>query len=489
MRHVTVLLSAVFGLATTVAACGSESAATFGSARGRIIGGQLDATHLAVVAVMLDAGVCTGTIVRTDPVTGVGWVLTAAHCVDGKKAAYVRMVDDYTVGQNDPQPYLRATDFVVSETVRHPGYVALTGTTPPQNDFAVLRILGVDASTPVIPILPANLDDLAIGKSVVEVGYGKISGVVDAGDNSKRRSVTTTLTKVSATELETSYAIGSTCQGDSGGPSLYVSGGKEYVAGVTSYSDSDCKVYAVAERVASALAWIDGEVNKAPALSGCNLCREVSTVGSHACHAAYERCNSDAECAALRDCRSTCSTAACFATCESKHPLAVGPLLAWVNCACLGECKSKCGSVSACGNVPKCSVDVGLTACGKCQEASCCSEVTTAAHEPVGNRCLATKGTFAGCASNAAYKAVEACRASKCAADCGLAPPSSSAPPLAEAPPEGDAGSAPPAPAAAPPAEDSGCAVVGRASSAPTSSASWVAMALLAWARRRRRVP
>ncbi|MEI2616649.1 MAG: trypsin-like serine protease [Thermomicrobiales bacterium] len=76
---------------------------------------------------------------------------------------------------------------------------------------------------------------------------------------------------MSATELETSYAIGSTCQGDSGGPSLYVSGGKEYVAGVTSYSDSECKVYAVAERVSSALAWIDGEVNKAPALSGCNL--------------------------------------------------------------------------------------------------------------------------------------------------------------------------------------------------------------------------
>ena len=46
-----------------------------------IINGQLDNSRQAVVVVAGNGGLCSGTIVQTNPQSGVGWALTAAHCV------------------------------------------------------------------------------------------------------------------------------------------------------------------------------------------------------------------------------------------------------------------------------------------------------------------------------------------------------------------------------------------------------------------------
>ena len=43
-----------------------------------IINGEVDTTHQAVVAVLGNDRLCSGTIVQTDPQNEIGWVLTAA---------------------------------------------------------------------------------------------------------------------------------------------------------------------------------------------------------------------------------------------------------------------------------------------------------------------------------------------------------------------------------------------------------------------------
>src|SRR2546430_11092494 len=71
-----------------VAACSSTSSPkseSTGTTASPIINGQLDTTHDAVVAIALqqgnEGGLCSGTIVKIDAATNIGWVLTAAHCV------------------------------------------------------------------------------------------------------------------------------------------------------------------------------------------------------------------------------------------------------------------------------------------------------------------------------------------------------------------------------------------------------------------------
>ncbi len=60
------------------------------ASRQAIINGQLDTTHQAVVALIGRNSICSGTIVQTDPQRGIGWVLTAAHCVDDVPQAIIQ---------------------------------------------------------------------------------------------------------------------------------------------------------------------------------------------------------------------------------------------------------------------------------------------------------------------------------------------------------------------------------------------------------------
>src|SRR4051794_6747396 len=68
-----------------------------GVERGPILGGALDTTHSAVVAVLGADFECTGTIVQVKG--AIGYVLTAAHCCDATAhPLQVVMGNDYNSG-------------------------------------------------------------------------------------------------------------------------------------------------------------------------------------------------------------------------------------------------------------------------------------------------------------------------------------------------------------------------------------------------------
>ncbi len=99
--------TATFGLAVTLtltAGCSSLADAPSGDERvtrtqQAIIGGALDTTHAAVVTLRSAPSgggffECSGTLVKIDPATGVGWVLTAGHCLSNWKPQTVLLGED-----------------------------------------------------------------------------------------------------------------------------------------------------------------------------------------------------------------------------------------------------------------------------------------------------------------------------------------------------------------------------------------------------------
>lgn len=104
-----------------------------------------DATHEAVIALaggFGGTGGCTGTIVRLIPVHGrLGWVATAAHCViDGRQGS--RSAAPTTTSRAASS----TASSIVYDSRFDPGNIA------GGYDFAIVRIAGVDAATPVIPL-------------------------------------------------------------------------------------------------------------------------------------------------------------------------------------------------------------------------------------------------------------------------------------------------------------------------------------------------
>ena len=144
------------GLCAALAACSSVDVPAdngMGAVGSPIVGGSPDTTHSAVVALLMEgaqgtAGACTGTIVKKDG--SVGYVLTAAHCVNTLKPYAVVEANDYAA----PSAFV----YKVLDYKFHPDYSA---TTDPE-DVAVVRILGVTADTPTIPVTAAS-DGLAPG--------------------------------------------------------------------------------------------------------------------------------------------------------------------------------------------------------------------------------------------------------------------------------------------------------------------------------------
>ena len=82
--------------AALVVACSSSDPPSelVGQSSSAIINGQLDTTHQAVVMLYSQsgdkAGLCSGTIVKIDPTTHIGWVATAAHCVEAQPSIVIQ---------------------------------------------------------------------------------------------------------------------------------------------------------------------------------------------------------------------------------------------------------------------------------------------------------------------------------------------------------------------------------------------------------------
>lgn len=390
----------------------SEPTEDVGRTRGAVINGTADTTHDAVVAIISqsgsEAGACTGTIVKVDATRKVGWVVTAAHCVDLPPVIVLQ-------GQDYAQP-----DALRYEVVDYEADSRYGGQAGSPYDFAVVRIAGVDASTPTIPLV-SNPDGLNIGTGVTSVGYGMISPnpPTSAQDqNTKRWYVNKSLNDVTSTKIGYSMTTSGICQGDSGGPVLVKTGSGERVAGVHSYVSGGCTgsgSEGTSGRAIAGLSFFSAELSKAIPTEDCALCEKIANSGNQECATYLAKCFADSECKGYYDCLSQGTSKA---TCASKYPKAEGPFNAAANCTCTRACTDKCASTLQCKTTPKCGFKLPAGDCTTCTEGSCCAETLDCAADGTCYQCLKTNDADASCATNAARKKLATCVASSCKTEC-----------------------------------------------------------------------
>ena len=244
------VLSLVVASSLLVACSGSSDVRPdrLGVRRAPIMFGKPDTTHPAVVAVLGQSSLCTGTIIATKGAHA--YVLTAAHCVQGDPP------QEIVIGKDINQP---SATFAVIGSSYDPAYDGDT------HDFGMVKFsFAGKPAPPVIPVLLPADDAIHPGDDLVFVGYGVTESTQD---NSIRNVVKG---KVSSLDGKTiSYGqqagLGGPCNGDSGGPSLSVVNGVEHVSGTTSYGDPDCLQFGVSMRVSSAVSgfiqpFIDADV-------------------------------------------------------------------------------------------------------------------------------------------------------------------------------------------------------------------------------------
>jgi hypothetical protein len=470
-RHLALGALVFAAWACSPGAPSSSDAEHVGRSSEAIIHGSDDTTHTAVVALILgeDAteGTCSGTIVKTDVAAQIGWVATAAHCVKSGVSFAVQ-----------------GEDFAATNTIAYsvldyeadPEYTGFTG-----HDFAVIRIAGIDATTPVIP-LTTDPDNLTEGTQVTAVGFG-VTDKSGSGLNTKRHYVDKPLSSVQAALISYEQKESGTCFGDSGGPDLVGSGSGQRVVGIHSFvsgasPSTPCSGTGSSSRVTDGLSFITAQLEKAAPKASCELCRKIANSGKGACSALTAACLDDDNCKNYTTCITDKSKTE--ADCFDAYPLAEGPFTASTSCVC-EACAAECASDAACGAVGKCGYKLPADDCSSCVEQSCCDEELACTGDAQCYVCLKQGDATTSCKSNDPRKKLAACAADKCAAQCA----SSTIATIGDSksPPEPDAGdSLPDAPAAT----TSSCAC----SETPSRStaAPWAALlGLSAFIVRRRR--
>lgn len=381
-----------------------------------IINGTPDTTHQAVVTVLSgtaeETEICSGTIVKVDPETHIGWVLTAAHCV-GVAPQVVLQGDDF----NSPE----ALHYAVVDYLANPNYDQ-NGDADQVDDFAVIRIAGVDESTPVIPIATSP-DGLGSGKTITAIGFGRTDLIRSNTDdtNTIRRSVQLTVSDTSQMQISYDMSARGICQGDSGGPDLYDNGSGVKVVAVHSFVAGDCDGTGVSGRVTGELTFINQQLGKAAPAASCDLCTKTANSGTQTCAALQAACLADADCSAIYECLSTTGGINALATCKAKYPKAEGPITAIMNCTCNRACVDECGGTSSCSGVPSCGYDLSKQApgeCSTCSEGACCQEMLDCEADGTCFVCLKGGDADADCATNAVRKKLATCVASNCKTEC-----------------------------------------------------------------------
>jgi hypothetical protein len=407
--HVRPLILSTFLVALAIA-CTTTTKEDASRTSSPIINGQLDTTHSAVVAVYAKKGEFasrfTGTIVHGDATTKIGYVLTAAHTVQDPPVL-VMMGEDYT----KPDVTFEVLDYVV-----HPNYSKQAGSS---YDFAVVRIVGVDVTTPMIATLAPAQDNLAIGTSVVSVGYGRLTPNDGSRDvNTTRRKVAKSLSSVGATQIRFSQTTSGICEGDSGGPVLVTVGGQERVAGVHSYVTGRCIDEGLSGRVSIVDSWLAQQYAAAPPKEGCDVCSKRALSGTGECAKRSHACDADPECSAYSACLRDCKATGCEALCASQHPLGVGPFKAVGSCPCTEACSAECASSSSCKTAPKCGVRYPGGSCTTCIDDACCAEEVACGADGECYQCISTSDTSPACMANAKRMALAACAEAKCTSPC-----------------------------------------------------------------------
>lgn len=329
-----------------------------------ISNGAVDTTHTAVMLESCDKPcLCTGTLVKKDETLGLGWIVTAAHCIPEATSEqhirfYVQADKAATFGANYENTIAAgAIRYPVVDAVRHPLFKpgSISFDAKQANDIAVVRVLGVGPETPVIALGTAT-DGLKTGSPIVSVGYG-ITGAFNDENNlstaGTRQSATVKVSAISADFITASGkdSGGASNIGDSGGPVLAMVDGVERVVGVHSAGiDNVLLSVRQSTRVSNALAWLEGELAKPAATATCNSCLLNAMGGVHSCASAHLQCLDDPDCNAYALCLEQCSavgdagpTKACRDQCQATNAQGAakyGP--AGFECGCL-TCAATCG--------------------------------------------------------------------------------------------------------------------------------------------------
>lgn len=389
-----------------------------------IITGSKDTGHPAVVMLQMTLpgpqyALCTGTIISTNPTTKVGYVLTAGHCV--RNATSIQVIAGSDLASSTG---IQAFAFVDAKA--HPQY---NGETSSPYDVAMVRILGVDANTPVVPIL--SPDQMQQGRTrVTSVGFGQVvrpDSHVDAGQNTAKNRIDGTVSRLTAQQMGVTYDNnGDICHGDSGGPVLTTVNGKEYVAGVHSFVTGPCVGAGYSVRASSQVAFYNSVINEAPPAQTCQTCRQTSLSGTQTCALERNNCLADEQCGGLAKCVSKCSStsagdagaaADCQKACVAQFPYGVGPYQKQVAFCSCNECAAACAGDTQCAAVPKCGMKFADATCNSCMEGACCAEEAACGADGHCSFCMKNP-TAAECASNTMAEAVRSCRSTKCSAEC-----------------------------------------------------------------------
>ena len=226
--------------------------ARIGTDNSRIVGGSTYSGMPAVGALTYNGGAsCTGTLIEPRK------VLTAAHCVSGKSAAYMRFVIGPSV--SSAQAVIR-----VKSLIPHPNYSSYNTT----HDIGLV-ILASDASVKPMQVLTTPMTSSWVGRSLYFVGYGVSNGYYGSGSGTKR-AVWMKVSRVSSYTFTYNDSGRNTCNGDSGGPAFYQDASGNYlVAGVTSYGDQNCTQYGVDTRVDRYLSFVKPSTPAPPPTDPC----------------------------------------------------------------------------------------------------------------------------------------------------------------------------------------------------------------------------
>lgn len=385
-----------------------------------IINGTQDNAHTAVVTVVAQQGLCTGTVVKLSGSTG--FVLTAAHCCTAQDPPQQVWTG---VDYNNPT---NAYNVVPGSVTPDPLYNGQT------HDFCMLKFSGAPPNMPVIPAMMPAEDNLQVGTSVEFVGYG-IAGTPQNHNvnNSIRNHLTGSLSKVNALTVEYNQQgnNGGPCNGDSGGPALTppnVAQSTQRVAAVTSYGDANCAVYGVSGRVSAVYntfidPYFNGQVQPPPA--DCNSCSGEATGQGGACSAASQACFNDQQCSNLVQCLNGCNgNQNCINNCANQYPNGINKYNAVIDCICTTGCVSECAT--ECGGTPSdCGLSSSDPTCNTCLEGSCCNEAQACANNQTCVNCL-VQNPPASCNNNAQFVSFFSCLDNKCAVECGSSSSSSS---------------------------------------------------------------